>query len=77
MYRGRSGSIASFSFRLLLAELPMHSGKPKESLTKLFTVLACTREMLQNLRKGLCEDGSLMEITEADRTDSIRLVTVT
>ncbi|CAH1994505.1 unnamed protein product [Acanthoscelides obtectus] len=75
MYKGRAGSIASFSFRLLLAELPMHCGKPKESLTKLFNVLAVTRKMLDNLKKGLCEDGNPMEISEADRQDSIRLWT--
>lgn len=29
--------------------------------------------MLENLKQGLCEDGSPVEITEADRADSIRL----
>lgn len=73
MYGGRPGSIASFSFRLLLAELPMHCGKPKDSLTKLFSVLATIRQMLENLKKGLCEDGNPMEIGETDRNDSLRL----
>lgn len=75
MYGGRSGSIASFSFRLLLAELPMHCGKPKESLTKLFSILATIRKMLSNLKQGLCEDGNPMEIGDSDRTDSLRLWT--
>lgn len=45
MFGGRPGSIASFSFRLLLAELPSHCGKPKESLTKLFSLLATVRHV--------------------------------
>ncbi|XP_076260001.1 trafficking protein particle complex subunit 12 [Rhynchophorus ferrugineus] len=73
MYGARTGSIASFSFRLLLAELPMHCGKPKESLTKLFSMLATIKKMLSNLRQGLCEDGNPMELAESDRTDSLRL----
>ncbi|XP_060515744.1 trafficking protein particle complex subunit 12 isoform X2 [Cylas formicarius] len=73
MYSGRSGSIASFSFRLLLAELPLHCGKPKESLTKLFSLLATIQKMLSNLRKKFCEDGNPMEISEEDQMDSIRL----
>lgn len=73
MYSGRTGSIASFSFRLLLAELPMHCNKPKEALTRLFNVLATIRQMLRNLGSGLREDGSPTEIKEADRQDSIRL----
>ncbi|XP_018335736.1 trafficking protein particle complex subunit 12 [Agrilus planipennis] len=75
MYKGRRGSIASFSFRLLLAELPMHCGKPKESLTKLFNILSTVRKMLLNLKNGLCEDGSPTEIKSSDRNDSIRLWT--
>ncbi|CAG9821275.1 unnamed protein product [Phaedon cochleariae] len=73
MYGGRLGSIASFSFRLLLAELPMHCGKPKDSVTRLFNTLATVRQILTNLRKGLCEDGSPMELGESDRSDSLRL----
>lgn len=73
MYGGRPGSIASFSFRLLLAELPMHCGKPKESLTKLFNLLATVRQMLNNLKQGTCEDGNPAEISKVDRSDSIRL----
>ncbi|XP_065166950.1 trafficking protein particle complex subunit 12 [Atheta coriaria] len=75
MFGGRPGSIASFSFRLLLAELPSHCGKPKESLTKLFSLLATVRHMLKNLKEGLCEDGNPAEIGASDRSDSIRLWT--
>lgn len=73
MYGSRPGSIASFSFRLLLAELPMHCGKAKESLSKLFGVLAVVRQILKNLKQGFCEDGNPMEISESDRSDSLRL----
>lgn len=73
MYGSRPGSIASFSFRLLLAELPMYCDKPKESLTKLFSVLATVRQILKNLKRGLCEDGNPMEIIGSDRDDSLRL----
>ncbi|KAG5894701.1 hypothetical protein JTB14_034749 [Gonioctena quinquepunctata] len=73
MYGGRSGSIASFSFRLLLSELPMHCGKPKESITRLFSMLAIVRQILKNLKKGLCEDGNPMELSETDKNYSSRL----
>lgn len=73
MYGGRSGSIASFSFRLLLGELPMHCSKTKESLTKLFNLLATVKQILKNLRGELCEDGTPAEISAADRADSIKL----
>ncbi|CAH0550758.1 unnamed protein product [Brassicogethes aeneus] len=73
MYKGRLGSIASFSFRLLLGELPMHCGKAKDSLTRLFNILATVRQMIGNLKRGVCEDGNPMEITESDRADSLRL----
>lgn len=73
MYGSRPGSIATFSFRLLLAELPMHCGKPKESMTKLFTLLASVRQIITNLKQSLCEDGSPTEISPSDRMDSLKL----
>lgn len=73
MYGSRPGSIASFSFRLLLAEMPMYCGQAKKSLTKLFSLLATIRQILDNLKEGLCEDGNPLELSETDRNDSIRL----
>lgn len=73
MYGSRPGSIASFSFRLLLAELPMYCGKPKESLTRLFAVLTIVQQIIKNLNNGLCEDGNPMEINDTDRNYSLRL----
>ncbi|KAL1517484.1 hypothetical protein ABEB36_001246 [Hypothenemus hampei] len=73
VYGTRTGSMASFSFRLLLAELPMHCGKPKESLRRLFSAWAAIKKMLNNLRQGLCEDGSsAIELSELDRTESLK-----
>ena len=46
MYGGRPGSIASFSFRLLLSELPMHCGKPKDSLTRLYSMKSTIKQVL-------------------------------
>lgn len=73
MYGGRPGSIATFSFRLLLAELPMHCGKPKESMDRLFELLGIIRQILGNLKQGFCEDGNPAEICLADRNDSLKL----
>lgn len=53
----------------------MHCGKPKESLTKLFSILATVKQMIRNLKDGVCEDGNPMEISDSDRSDSIRLWT--
>ncbi|XP_066250459.1 trafficking protein particle complex subunit 12-like [Euwallacea similis] len=72
-YGNRTGSMATFSFRLLLAELPMHCGKPKDSLRRLFCMWAAIKKMLNNLKGGFCEDGSNIELSEADRADSLKL----
>ncbi|KAL1513741.1 hypothetical protein ABEB36_003111 [Hypothenemus hampei] len=73
IYGGRSGSMASFSFRLLLAELPMHCGKPKESLTRLFSILATIKKIKRNLTQGVCEDGTQIKIDEPDCAESLKL----
>ncbi|XP_050301486.1 trafficking protein particle complex subunit 12-like isoform X2 [Anthonomus grandis grandis] len=72
-YGGRTGSMASFSFRLLLAEMPMLCGKPKDSLRKLFCMWATIKKMLNNLNKGLCEDGSSQVSDKNDKSDSLKL----
>lgn len=41
----KSGSIASFSFRLLLAELPIHLDAPKVALENLIDMLDITRKI--------------------------------
>lgn len=73
MYGSRPGSMVSFSFRLLVAELPMHCNKPRDSLTKLFNILEIIQQILKNLKEGLSENGNPIEISESDRNDSLRL----
>ncbi|CAG9770994.1 unnamed protein product [Ceutorhynchus assimilis] len=75
LYGNRTGSMASFNFRLLLAELPMICGKPKDSLRKLFCIWATIKRMLKNLKQGLCEDGS-SSISDTDKTNSLKLWTI-
>lgn len=44
MYNGRKGSMAPFSLRLLLAELPLYLGQPKVALDRLTDVyLICSK----------------------------------
>ncbi|XP_044744408.1 trafficking protein particle complex subunit 12 [Coccinella septempunctata] len=73
MYGDRPGSIASFSFRLLLAELPMHCGKFLDSLPRLFNLWSIVKQIRKNLQAGLCEDGNPLGINEPDRANSEKL----
>nr|CAD7455995.1 unnamed protein product [Timema tahoe] len=70
LYGGRLGSMVPFAFRLLLAELPQYTGKYKDALNKLHTLLAT---VLNNLTTGLCEDGSPAELSTADRSESKKI----
>lgn len=45
-YPNRNGSMASFSFRLLLAELPMYNNKPDTAIARLHTVLAIVKKVI-------------------------------
>lgn len=60
MYGGRSGSMASFSFRLLLAELPMYlSGQEKTALDNLSNVSAVCQQIVAHLSKKNDTVGAL------------------
>ncbi|KAH8300420.1 hypothetical protein KR018_004566 [Drosophila ironensis] len=48
MYNGKSGSIACFSFRLLLAELPIYMGKPHIALDRLSELHVTSREIREH-----------------------------
>ncbi|KAK1134906.1 hypothetical protein K0M31_007673 [Melipona bicolor] len=73
LYGTRPGSMASFSFRLLLAEIPMYCGKPKQALDNLYKVLATTNQIIANFSAGFNGDGSRVKINPAEQDDAIRL----
>ncbi|XP_059607804.1 trafficking protein particle complex subunit 12 [Phlebotomus argentipes] len=58
MYSQRRGSMASFSFRLLLAELPMYQGAPIVALHRL-TVLLNTCQRIEKLMQTTKVDDNL------------------
>lgn len=45
MYPNRKGSMACFSFRLLLAELPAYMGQPKVAIDKLTELALISSEV--------------------------------
>ncbi|XP_031555083.1 trafficking protein particle complex subunit 12-like [Actinia tenebrosa] len=67
-YPGRKGCMVPFSLRILLAELPQHSGKPNEALDRLYSLQRTCKAVLKNLANGLDEDGS----KSADKSDDMR-----
>ena len=44
-YGNRRGSMLPFGFRVLLAELPLHVGKPMEALDRLYALLALVEKI--------------------------------
>lgn len=73
LYGTRPGSMASFSFRLLLAEIPMYCGKPKQALDNLYKLLATVNQIIANFSAGFSGDGSHIKINPAEQEDAIRL----
>ena len=45
-YGSRQGSMVPFGFRVLLAELPLHVGKPLEAMDRLYHLLAVVDKLL-------------------------------
>lgn len=46
-YGTRQGSMVPFGFRVLLAELPMHVGKPLDAMDRLYSLLALVDKLIQ------------------------------
>lgn len=74
LYGSRPGSMASFSFRLLLAEIPMYCGKGKRAIDNLYAILATIKKILKNLENGLSEEGSgTAKFNAEEKEDSMQL----
>ncbi|XP_011176159.1 trafficking protein particle complex subunit 12 [Solenopsis invicta] len=79
LYGTRRGSMASFAFRLLLAEIPAYYGKPKQTLENLYKLLATVNQIIANFRAGLSPSSSEgtkdAKISESDQQDAVKLWT--
>lgn len=77
LYGTRSGSMASFAFRLLLAEIPSYCGKPKQALDNLYRLFATVNQIVANLQAGLHGQGTrtTTKISESEQRDAVRLWT--
>ncbi|XP_068457695.1 trafficking protein particle complex subunit 12 [Clinocottus analis] len=73
VYPGRRGSMVPFSMRLLHAELPQYLAKPQEALDRLHTLKTVCLAILENLEKGLAEDGSMITLTQENIQASLKL----
>ncbi|XP_034713558.1 trafficking protein particle complex subunit 12 [Etheostoma cragini] len=73
VYPGRRGSMVPFSMRLLHAELPQYLAKPQEALDRLHNLKTVCLAILENLEKGLAEDGSMVTLTQENREGSLKL----
>jgi len=71
LYQGRRGSLASWSMRLLLAQIPALCGKHIHSLNRLFGLLFKVRDMLSNLSNGLSAEGDVwLEGGQEERSEA-------
>lgn len=75
LYGTRPGSMASFAFRLLLAEIPSYYGKPKQALDNLYKLLATVDQITANFRIGFNGEGTHAQINESDQGDAVKLWT--
>ncbi|XP_014842920.1 PREDICTED: trafficking protein particle complex subunit 12 [Poecilia mexicana] len=73
VYPGRRGSMVPFSMRLLHAELPQYLSKPQEALDRLHNLKTVCLAILENLEKGLAEDGSMITLAQENRQASLKL----
>ncbi|XP_011645208.1 trafficking protein particle complex subunit 12 [Pogonomyrmex barbatus] len=75
LYGTRPGSMASFAFRLLLAEIPSYYGKPKQALDNLYKLLATVNQIIANFQAGFSSEGSHAKVRESDQQDAVKLWT--
>ncbi|KAL6449032.1 hypothetical protein ACFW04_000622 [Cataglyphis niger] len=75
LYGTRPGSMASFSFRLLLAEIPLYYDKAKQALDNLYKLLATVRQIIANFHAGLSGEGTHVKISESDQREAVKLWT--
>ncbi|KAF3701534.1 Trafficking protein particle complex subunit 12 Tetratricopeptide repeat protein 15 [Channa argus] len=73
VYPGKRGSMVPFSMRLLHAELPQYLAKPQEALDRLHSLKTVCLAILENLEKGLAEDGTMITLTQENRQASLKL----
>ncbi|XP_071447138.1 trafficking protein particle complex subunit 12 [Hetaerina americana] len=80
LHGDRTGSVAPFALRLLVAELPAYvpssagsGGGCERALDNLYALLSTVEKVLLNLRGGLREDGAQVALSEDDRSKSIQL----
>ncbi|XP_070698452.1 trafficking protein particle complex subunit 12 [Pempheris klunzingeri] len=73
VYPGRRGSMVPFSMRLLHAELPQYLAKPQEALDRLHNLKTVCLAILENLERGLAEDGTMITVTQENRQLSLKL----
>lgn len=73
LYGTRSGSMACFAFRLLIAEIPMYCGKGKHALDNLYALLSIIKKIIRNLNNGLSEEGGVAKFNGEEKIDAIHL----
>lgn len=59
MYTGRKGSMASFSFRLLIAELPLYINLPKICMDRLTELIGICEEIKSYYKNNNNTNGTL------------------
>ncbi|KAM4772849.1 trafficking protein particle complex subunit 12 [Rhinophrynus dorsalis] len=73
VYPGRRGSMVPFSMRVLHAELRQYLGNPQESLDRLHNMKTVCLKILDNLEKGLSEDGIMITMSQSNKNASVQL----
>ncbi|XP_029158139.1 trafficking protein particle complex subunit 12 [Nylanderia fulva] len=75
LYGTRPASMASFAFRLLLAEIPSYYDKAKQALDNLYKLLATVHQIIANFQAGLSGEGTHAKISESDQREAVKLWT--